>query len=70
MSFYEQHYNQCKLYIDTCYNPQNYTKEKIKQITENQRVSESLFTKIIMGRKNITYPKLCIGKKTKHPPSF
>ena len=62
MSFYEKHYEMCKKYIDACSNPDKYTREELFEITRQQRISEGEFMQIMDGRKNITYPALCLSK--------
>lgn len=62
MSFYEKHYDMCKTYIRACSNPDMYSREELLEITRQQRLSEGEFMKMIDGRKNITYPALCLSK--------
>ena len=65
MSFYEEHYNMCQKYIHACSNPEKYTHKELLEITSKQRISEGEFMRTMDGRKNITYPALCLSKQKK-----
>lgn len=62
MSFYEKHYEMCRKYIYACSHPDKYTCQELFEITRQQRLSEGEFMRMMDGRKNITYPALCLSK--------
>ena len=55
----------CQKYIHACSNPDKYTHKELLEITSKQRISEGEFMRTMDGRKNITYPALCLSKQKK-----